>query len=160
VELGPIRDTEREELRRLFLERWGSDRSVSRGRLHQPLGHPTLVARDRGRLLGALCYEIRDGEMQAVTVDAFERGRGVGSALLAAAAGEARRNGCRRLWLVTTNDNTPALRFYQRKGMRLVAVHRDAVAQSRRLKPEIPVLGLDDIPLADELELELRLDDH
>ena len=162
MNVGPIRNEEHEKLRRLFVERWGSDRSVSRGRLHEPLGHPILVARREGRLLGALSYEIRDGEMEAVTVDAFESGVGVGSALLEAAAEEARRNGCRRLWLVTTNDNTPALRFYQRRGMRLVALHRGAVNESRRLKPEIPDLGLDGIPLTDELELELelRLDGH
>ena len=158
MEVGPIADSEREQLRALLRERWGSTRVVSRGRLHEPLHCTTLVARHEGRLVGALAYEIRDAEMEAVSVDAFEEGIGVGSALLEAAAAEGRRRECRRLWLITTNDNTPALRFYQRRGLRLVALHRDAVAESRRLKPEIPAAGVDGIPIADELELELRLD--
>ena len=65
--------------------------------------------------------------------------------------------GCRRLWLITTNDNLPALRFYQRRGFVLAALHRDAIAASRRLKPQIPLLGLDNIPIRDELELEMAL---
>ena len=66
--------------------------------------------------------------------------------------------GCHRLWLVTTNDNLPALGFYQKRGFRLVAVHPEAVEASRRLKPEIPRLGREGIPLRDELELEMTLD--
>ena len=65
--------------------------------------------------------------------------------------------GCRRVWLITTNDNLRALRFYQRRGFRLVAVHPNALARSRELKPSIPEIGLDGIPLRDELELELTL---
>ena len=71
---APIWNEERDELRRLFVRRWGSERVVARGRMHEPLGYPILVARHEGRLVGALSYEIRDGEMQAITVDAFERG--------------------------------------------------------------------------------------
>ena len=69
----------------------------------------------------------------------------------------AREAGCGRVWLITTNDNLRALRFYQRRGFRLVAVHPDALERSRELKPSIPEIGLDGIPLRDELELELTL---
>ena len=96
-------------------------------------------------------------ETEVVTVDALELGRGVGSLLLDAAGTLARRAGWRRLWLVTTNDNTAALRFYQRAGWDLVAFRPNALAQSRSLKPSIPQLGLDSIPIRHELELELPL---
>jgi ribosomal protein S18 acetylase RimI-like enzyme len=92
-----------------------------------------------------------------VTIDAFPEGAGAGTALLDAAARAARDAGCGRVWLITTNDNLRALRFYQRRGFRLVAVHPDALERSRELKPSIPETGLDGIPLRDELELELRL---
>ena len=96
-------------------------------------------------------------ETEVVTVDALESGRGVGSLLLDATGTLARRVGWRRLWLVTTNDNTPALRFYQRAGWDLVGFHRNALARSRVLKPSIPQMGLDSIPIRHELELELPL---
>jgi acetolactate synthase regulatory subunit len=51
-----------------------------------------------------------------------------------------------------------ALRFYQRRGFRLAALHAGAVDDSRaRLKPEIPVTGDHGIALRDELELEVEL---
>ena len=157
MEVRQIEDDERQELGALWDERWGSRRVVSRGRVHELAGYPVLVAIHEGRLVGALSYETRDGELEAVSVDAFEQGIGAGGALLEAAADVAREAGCRRLWLVTTNDNTHALRFYQRHGMRLVALHLGAVEESRRLKPEIPAEGNHGIPIRDELELELLL---
>lgn len=90
-----------------------------------------------------------------VTVDALESGRGVKPLLLDAAAIQARRAGWRRLSLVTTNDNAAALRFYQRARWDLVAYRPNALARSRSLKPSIPQLGLDSIPIRHELELEL-----
>ncbi len=158
MQVRPAGDDERREVAALCAKRWGSPRMVSRGRVHEPVGYPMLVALDpENRIAGALTYDVRDGAMEAVTVDAFIQGAGAGRALIEAAAAEARRLGCRRLWLITTNDNTPALRFYQRCGMRLAALHRDALEQSRALKPEIPETGLDGIPIRDELELELPL---
>jgi hypothetical protein len=51
-----------------------------------------------------------------------------------------------------------ALRFYQQRGFVLAAIHRNALEQSRKLKPEIPLVGNDGIPLRDEIELEMMLD--
>ena len=85
-------------------------------------------------------------------------GRGIGSALIEIVRNMAVKEGCRRLWLITTNDNTAALRFYQKRGFHLVALHRNAVEQSRRLKPEIPETGNGGVPLRDEIELEIILE--
>jgi ribosomal protein S18 acetylase RimI-like enzyme len=65
--------------------------------------------------------------------------------------------GCRRLWLITTNDNTRALRFYQLWGMDLCAFYRHGARLSRTAKPSLPKQGADGIPLEHELELELLL---
>jgi ribosomal protein S18 acetylase RimI-like enzyme len=66
--------------------------------------------------------------------------------------------GCRRLWLVTTNDNLHALGFYQRRGLRLCALHAGALERDRALKPELPEVNRDNgIPMRDLLELELPL---
>jgi hypothetical protein len=68
----------------------------------------------------------------------------------------AERKGCTRLWVVTTNDNCDALRFYQRRGFQLAQLRPGAVNASRQtLKPAIPTVGLFGIPIRDELELEM-----
>jgi ribosomal protein S18 acetylase RimI-like enzyme len=84
-------------------------------------------------------------------------GIGVGSALVNAVKTIAASAKCRRLWLVTTNDNTYALRFYQKRGFQIVAAHRNALERSRKLKPEIPLEGVDGIPIRDEIELEIAV---
>ncbi len=153
----PLTDADRPWARDLLTERWGEPRVVTRGRLHDAGALPGFLAEDRdGRRLGLVTYRLDGPECELMTLDSVAEGRGVGSALLAAVRGAAEAAGCRRLWLVTMNTNLHALRFYQRRGLRLVAVHPGAVADSRRLKPTIP-LRENGLPLRDEIELELPL---
>ena len=141
-----------------FLARHYSLRAARLGELVHPLDHPALVAETAdGQLLGMLTYVPgRDWQQcEILTLHADEQWRGAGTALVEAAAQLARRQGCTRLWVITTNDNVDALRFYQRRGFCLVRVHRGAVDRSRAsLKPEIPPVGAYGIPLRDEIELE------
>ena len=136
----------------------GSSRTVRFGELIDPLELPGLVAERDGQRLGLLTY-IADGDgFEVLSLHSQVEGAGAGSALLEAAAALARRQGCRRLWLVTTNDNLHALGFYQRRGLRLCAVHVGALDRDRALKPEIAAVNPDNrIPLHDLLELELPL---
>jgi len=136
---------------------WGSTRVVSRGRLHDALELPGFVAGLEDERVGLLTWSAEDDECEVVTLNSLVERRGVGRALLAAVAEEATALGCRRLWLITTNDNLHALRFYQRLGWDLFALHRGAVDETRRLRPEIPHVGIDGIALRHELELELPL---
>ena len=122
-----------------------------------PPSLPGFAAFDGGRPVGLATYAIEGASCECVTLDSLAEGAGVGTALLAAVEKTARTVGCGRLWLITTNDNLSALRFYQKRGFRLVAVHREALAESRKLKPSIPPVGREGIPLRDELELELPL---
>ena len=152
----PFREGDREWVRETLRELWG-ETVVSRGAVHDPTALPGFVAEEGGERVGLLTYRVDGADCEVVTIDAFPEGAGAGTALLDAAARAARDAGCGRVWLITTNDNLRALRFYQRRGFRLVAVHPDALERSRELKPSIPEIGLDGIPLRDELELELTL---
>ena len=84
-----------------------------------------------------------------------EPGRGIGSALIEAMLEAVRRRGTRRVRVVTTNDNLAALRLYQRRGFRIAAVRPGAVDRARAtLKPRIPEVAANGIPIRDEIELE------
>lgn len=157
AQVRPLEEADRAWAYRLLAGRWGSTRMVTRGVLHDLTRLPGLVAWRAGERAGLLTYHLAGDSCEIVSLDSLVEGVGVGSALAAAAQEAARAAGCRRLWLVTTNDNLPALRFWQKRGFRLVAVHADAVDEARRLKPEIPATGLEGIPLRDELELALAL---
>ena len=130
---------------------------MSKGRAYEPEKLEGFVASQDGKLLGALTYRIDGDECEIVTVDSTKEGIGVGSSLIEAVRKKGQALQCRRLWLITTNDNLSALRFYQKRGFRLVAVYPDALEVSRKLKPSIPKIGKDGVPLRDELELEISL---
>jgi len=152
----PIEPADRDELVDHLREDWGSTHVATRGRLVDVSVLPGFVAGDFGEWLGYCTYELRDGELEVSILASAGAQRGAGSALLAACVRAATAADATRVWLITTNDNTAALRFYQRRGFILVALHAGAVEEARRsIKPEIGPLGHDDIPIRDELELEL-----
>jgi ribosomal protein S18 acetylase RimI-like enzyme len=155
-------ETDKPWVRRLLKQYWASTRIVGKGQVHEADQLPGFGAFRDNEPVGLITYifhEIGNGakDCEIVTHNSLAGSGGIGSCLLAAVRHEARAAGCRRLWLITTNDNTPALRFYQRRDFDLVALYRDAIAAARALKPEIPDLGLFGIPLKHELELEYIL---
>ena len=141
-----------------FIERrWGSRFVISRGKLHDAAALPGFFACHHERVIGLATYNLANEACELVTLDSEVEGIGVGSALVAVVREMAVAAHCRRLWLITTNDNLPALGFYQKRGFRITAVHPNALDLSRQLKPQIPLIGLDGIPLRDEIELEMSL---
>ena len=159
ITILPINASDREWIAQVFQEHWGSDKVISRGVVHFPQNLPGFVALYKGEKVGLVTYNIVEGSCEIVTLDSTLPSSGVGTALIEAVWDIAIKSGCKRLWLITTSDNLNALRFYQKRGFVLVAVHRNALEQSRKLKPEISLIGNDGIPLRDEIELEMNLDE-
>jgi GNAT superfamily N-acetyltransferase len=153
LRIKPVANTDRPALGRFIASRWGAATAVAHGTVFRPAELPGLLAIRDGRLAGLLTYDVSGDTLEIVTIDAVTPNGGVGSALVTAVTDEARRRQLRRLVLTTTNDNLDALRFYQRREFRLVAVRPGAVEESRRLKPQIPEIGCYDIPIRDELDL-------
>lgn len=144
----------------LLQQSWGSHIAVAHGVAYDATTLPAILAEEDDQLVGLLTYHLQDHELEIVTIDASAQHRGVGTALLEAATEVAEQAGARRLWLITTNDNLDSLRFYQRRGLRIVDVRPGAVDESRKLKPSIPTTGAYGIPLHDELVLELLIGQH
>jgi ribosomal protein S18 acetylase RimI-like enzyme len=132
-----------------------------RGEMMDALEGAALVAVDRGEPAGLLTWFVAaDGataEVRALIVEVAYRGRGIGRGLLDAAAQALRAQGVRRVWLTTTNENLAALALYQKAGYRLTALHAGAMDELRRLKPAIPAVASNGIPIRDELELSREL---
>ena len=138
----------------------GGRRQARLGEVHDVLALPGLAARRNGALVGLVTVERATPrvELAVLAVPRDQRNRGIGAALVEAAAAAARQAGADELWLVTTNDNLDALRLYQRHGFRLAEIRPAAVDEARRRKPEIPLVGDYGIPLHDELVLVRTLD--
>jgi len=157
VLVRPVEDSDRDWLRETLAQA-GHLRILSRGRLTEDASKlDGFLAERAGTKVGYSLMRIENDELEVVALEALTRRQGIGTALLAAAADEARKAGCARAWLITTNDNLDAVRFYQRRGWDLVALHRDAITAGRQLKPEIPEVGDYGLPIRHELEFELLL---
>lgn len=107
------------------------------------------------KIVGLITYMIKDDECEIITLDSLVRNQGIGRKLIQTVGRAAVASKCRRLWLVTTNDNLNALRFYQRLGFQLCGLRTGAVDKSRKIKPEIPYYGENGIPILDEIDLEI-----
>jgi len=151
----PLTEEHRAWAHRVAVEHWASDIVVTRGRCHDTSRLPGFVAERDGELTGLITYNVENGECEVISFNSLVEREGIGTALMLAVKRAAERAGCRRVWLVTTNDNLRALGWYQKRGFVLKAVYANSLEESRKLKPQIPLVGTDGIPLRDEIELEL-----
>ena len=130
---------------------------MSKGRMFDPSELEGFAAVADEKVVGLVTFRVERDECEVVTLNSLSEGTGTGSSLLNAVRDTAIKARCRRLWLITTNDNLSALRFYQKWGLRITAIYPNALERSRMLKPEIPLLGKEGIPIRDEIELEMIL---
>lgn len=120
------------------------------GELVDALASPGFVAEQDGEPVGLVTFE-RGTQVEVVSIAASVTQLGVGTRLLEAVLAEVAP---KRVWLVTTNDNLDALRFYQRRGFHIDAVYPGAVDVARRFaKPAIPMTGNYGIHIRDEIVL-------
>jgi ribosomal protein S18 acetylase RimI-like enzyme len=156
VVIRPYTDSDRGWAESFLNAEFGGPYQCRRGELIDVLALPGFVAQRNTRPVGLLTYRREAGACELAFIAAVERHQGIGSALLDAMRGEVAD--CERIWVVTTNDNLEALRFYQRRGFVVSALRAGAVDDARRtLKSTISRAGQWGIPIRDEIELEARL---
>jgi ribosomal protein S18 acetylase RimI-like enzyme len=158
MEIVAAADVPIERLRAYLVEMWHADFVVAHGEQIRPAELPGFVALDGERIAGHTAYRINADGCELVAIAVQPRRAGIGSMLMDQVISVAREAGCVRVWLTTTNDNLDALRFYQRRGFHLNALRTGVVVEARRtMKPDLPATGAYDIPMRDELDLELPL---
>lgn len=157
LDVRALRDDERAWAAQVIRERWGGDVVVGGGRELRPAELPALVAEADGERAGLVTYLIEGRDCELTSIDALTLGAGIGGALVEAVVEAARAAGCVRVHLITTNDNLPALRLYQRHGFVLAELRAGEMQRSRELKPQISGTGHAGIPIRDELVLQRDL---
>jgi ribosomal protein S18 acetylase RimI-like enzyme len=117
---------------------------------------PAYVAADDGNIVGAASYRCVDSVLNLVMLNVLPqwRGRGVVTELVTAVLQEARAQGIERVFATVTNDDLPGLGLYQRLGFTITGVLVDRLTGKGRVES-----GFDGIPVRDEIQLELRLDE-
>lgn len=156
-EIVGLTSENRNNVDRHIRDEWAGPSIVSLGNLYDSSKLPGFAAIRGREAVGAVLYRLSGDECEIAVIYSLLEGQGVATALMNRAVETARDLGCRRVWLVTTNDNTHAIRFYQMYGFSLKTVHIGALDVTRSLKPGLPERGIDDIPIAHEFEFELLI---
>ena len=141
-------------LRDFWTKQWGSEVVVAHNEIIRYDEVDGFIYDD---WTGVITFMIRGEECEITSLDSLNEGKGIGTTLIDVVLREAKEKKCRRVFLITTNDNLYALGYYQRRGLELAAIYRGAVNESRKIKPSIPLIGENNIPLRDEIELEILI---
>jgi ribosomal protein S18 acetylase RimI-like enzyme len=144
-------------LRQFWIDHWGGEEMITRGNVYRPEQLDGFVIEEKNEWIGLITFFIKHDECEVTSLDSLRGGQGIGTKLIDKAMEEAHTQNCKRLFLITTNDNLHALGFYQKRGFEIVSVYRGAINESRKRKPSIPLVGMNGIPLRDEIELEIML---
>jgi hypothetical protein len=154
---GRLEPVDGEFIRQRWQGTWGFP-VVSIDRTYMPEDVSGFCWRDEwGEAQGLVTWHVEGDHAEIVTLDAYQQGRHIGGRLLDGAEAELMRRGVRRVSIITTNDNLRALSFYVRRGYRIVRLDLDGVERVRALKPDVPALGNDNLPLRDMIELQKDL---
>jgi GNAT superfamily N-acetyltransferase len=158
ITIRPTTKADSAFIRKFMQDHWGDETVFVHGAVYRPEELDGFIAEvGRSRAVGLATYVVKGDSCELVTLNSRLEGEGIGTALVQAVADAGSNAGCNRLWCVTTNDNFPALTFYQKRGLRIAAVYPGAVERARMLKPTIPLYGIESVPIRDEIELEIQL---
>lgn len=138
-----------------FIKHWGSTEMViSTGVFKCDELDGFAYIDEKQEIIGLVTYDIRKDECEIISLDSIQEGKGIGNRLMKEVENLAAQKGCTKITLITTNDNINALKFYQKRGYRLIKVFPNAVGKARKVKKSIPLIGYNGIPLTDELKLQ------
>ena len=157
IQIQPVEEKNENWITSLITEQWGSVDIIYSGKKYNVLELPGYVAIYDEKPAGLITYQINNDNIQIITLDSLKEGIGIATALVEKVKETAKGKNCKRIWLITTNDNLKALHFYQKRGFTISAVYPNTLEQSRKMKPEIPLSGIGGIPLRDEIELEMKI---
>lgn len=157
IKIREVEPTDKGWVRELFIHNWAGDFVIIRGKTYQIEESDGYIAELDNKKVGLITFKVTGQEMEITSLNSLVEKKGVGTALVNKVVGLAKTKGLEDIRLITTNDNLGALRFWQKRGFRLSRVYPDAIETTRKLKPSLPLIGENGIPLRDEIELEMKL---
>ena len=157
ITVRPVCDADRTWIRSEMKKWWGAEEVVLCGKVYYPAEMNGFIAHDDGEKYGLIIFRHDHDLYEVMSITTSEKHSHAARILIEAVIQDAREQKCRRVIVVTTNDNTDALRFYQKVGFHIHTIRTGVIAESRKLKPEIPTYGKNHIPIRDEIELEMNL---
>ena len=139
-----------------IIKGWGSETIVSRGKAYKVQDLDGILVYENGKIIGLGLYHIKNN-CEIVLLETFIHNKGIGTKIIEKIKEIAESNKCKRIWLVTTNSNINAIKFYQKRGFTISNIYINAMEEARKIKPEIPKMAENGIEIRDEIEFEVKI---
>ena len=157
MECKRINSQNRNFINAFIKQHWYTTTMIIRGREIDMTKAEGFYFSEEKNIIGLITYIVYNGILEITSLDSLQENRGIGSKLVEAVIHEAKERKCQKIILITTNDNINAIKFYQKRGFDMANLFRNALDISRKLKPEIHLIGENSIPLRHEIEFELSI---
>ena len=139
-----------------IIKGWGSEIIISRGKTYKVQDLDGILVYENGKIIGLGLYYIKD-DCEIVLLETFLQNKGIGTEIIEKIKEIVKTKGCKRIWLVTTNSNINAIKFYQKRGFYISNIYKNAMEKAREIKPEIPKIAENGIEIRDEIEFEIKI---
>jgi ribosomal protein S18 acetylase RimI-like enzyme len=149
-------DKERKKIREIVQRFWGEEEQLTFDRKFIVAELPTYVAKKSGNdVIGFVSFVKVDDAIIIVALGILPpyQNAGVGKSLIEKVEAETRRLGRKKLLVSTSNDDLPALAFYQSLGFQIYEVKSNVIAE----KHGTLLKGIGGLPVRDELRLQKLL---
>ena len=148
-------DRERKKIREFVKRFWGEEEQLTFDRKFIAAELPAYLAKSGSDVIGFVSFaELRDAIIiVALGILPQYQNAGVGKSLIEKVEAETRKLGKKKLLVSTSNDDLPALAFYQSLGFQIYEVKPDVIAE----KHGMVLKGIGGLPIRDELRLQKLL---
>jgi ribosomal protein S18 acetylase RimI-like enzyme len=150
-----VGERERCVVRKLVRRFWGEEEQLIFDRKFTVAELPGYLAKVEDRVVGFISFSPTSDALIVVALGVLPEYQccGIGSRLVKEVECEARRLGKSRVFVSTSNDDLPALSFYQSRGFHIYEVKSNIIAE----KHGKVMRGIGGLPVRDELRLQKRL---
>lgn len=152
-----VNDDNRQKVNDILINEWESTDIIIRGEVVDGTKLDGFIALKDNEIIGLITYVVENNECEICSLNSFIENKGIGTNLINKVKEYAKETNCIRLKLITTNDNIRGLEFYQRRGFVFSNIYKNAIENSRKIKPQIPMFADNGLPIRDEIEFEMKL---
>ena len=138
-------------------QQWYTTTMIIRGKEIDMTQTEGFYVKEQEDIIGLITYFVSDDVLEVISLNSLRENQGIGTKLVDAVIREAKDRKLKKILVVTTNDNINAIKFYQKRGFDMARLYHNALDISRKIKPEIPLIGDHSIPLRHEIEFELLI---
>ena len=138
-------------------QQWYTTTMIIRGKEVDMTQTEGFYVKEQEDIIGLITYLVSDDVLEVTSLNSLRENQGIGTKLVDAVIREAKDRKLKKILVVTTNDNINAIKFYQKRGFDMARLYHNALDISRKIKPEIPLIGDHSIPLRHEIEFELLI---